>query len=86
MIAYGLAKSLIFRLVELMNLEAKGTDVVAAVLVPSTIDTPQNRKSMPEKDFNSWVKPEAIADTIYFYCTEAAAAIREPVVKLYNNS
>ena len=50
MVAYGLAKSLIFRLAELMNAEAKGTNVVVAVIVPSTIDTPQNRKSMPDAD------------------------------------
>lgn len=86
MIAYGLSKSLIFRLAELMNDEAKGTDVVTCVLVPSTIDTPQNRKSMPDADFSSWVKAESIAETVYFYCTDAAAAIREPVIKLYNNS
>jgi len=59
---------------------------VVSVLVPSTIDTPQNRKSMPDADFNSWVKAESIADTINFYCTEEAAALREPVIKLYNNS
>lgn len=86
MVAYGLGKSLIFRIAELMNDEAKGKNVVTSVLVPSTIDTPQNRKSMPNADASTWVKPEAIADTIYFYCTEAAAALREPVIKLYNNS
>ncbi|MEO8769034.1 MAG: SDR family NAD(P)-dependent oxidoreductase [Ferruginibacter sp.] len=86
LIAYGLSKSLIFRLAELMNEEAKGTNVVTCVLVPSTIDTPQNRKSMPDADFSSWVKAEAIADTVYFYCTDEAAAVREPVIKMYNNS
>jgi len=86
MIAYSLGKSLIFRIADLMNHEAKGKNVVVSVLVPSTIDTPQNRKSMPNADFNSWVKAEEIADTIYFYCTEEAAALREPVIKLYNNS
>ena len=67
MVAYGLAKSLIFRLAELMNGEAKGTNVVVSVIVPSTIDTPQNRKSMPDADPSKWVKPEAIADVIHFY-------------------
>ena len=62
MVAYGLAKSLIFRLAELMNAEAKGTNVVVSVIVPSTIDTPQNRKSMPDADPEKWVRPEAIAD------------------------
>lgn len=83
MTAYSLGKSLIFRLAELMNTEAKGTNVVASVIVPSTIDTPQNRKAMPDADFNSWVKPEAIADVICFYCSDAAAVLREPVIKLY---
>jgi NAD(P)-dependent dehydrogenase (short-subunit alcohol dehydrogenase family) len=86
MIAYGLSKSLIFRLAELMNEEAKGTNVVTSVIVPSTIDTPQNRKSMPAADFSSWVKPAAIAEAIHFYCTAAAAALREPVIKVYNNA
>jgi NAD(P)-dependent dehydrogenase (short-subunit alcohol dehydrogenase family) len=86
MIAYGLGKSLIFRLAELMNAEAKGTNVVTSVVVPSTIDTPQNRKAMPNTDPNNWVKPEAIADVIYFYCTEEAAVLREPVIKIYNNA
>ena len=85
MVAYGLAKSLIFRLAELMNDEAKGTNVVTNVIVPSTIDTPQNRGSMPDAKFDDWVKPEAIADIIYFYCTDAASVIREPVIKVYNN-
>jgi NAD(P)-dependent dehydrogenase (short-subunit alcohol dehydrogenase family) len=86
MIAYGLGKSLIFRLAELMNDEAKGTNVVTSVVVPSTIDTPQNRKAMPDTDPATWVKPEAIADIIYFHCTDAAAVLREPLIKVYNNS
>ena len=86
MVAYGLAKSLIFRLAELMNEEAKGHNVVTSVVVPSTIDTPQNRKSMPDADFSKWVKPEAIAGIIYFYCTDEAGILREPVIKVYGNS
>ncbi len=86
MVAYGLSKSLIFRLAELMNDEEKGTNVVVSVVVPGTIDTPQNRKSMPDTDPSKWVKAEAIADIIHFYCTDKAAVLREPVIKVYNNS
>ena len=86
MAAYGMAKSLMFRLAELMNDEAKGHNVVTGVIVPSTIDTPQNRQSMPDADFDKWVKPEAIADVINFYCTPQASIIREPVIKVYNNA
>lgn len=85
-VAYSLGKSLIFRLAELMNEEAKGTNVVTTVVVPSTIDTPQNRKAMPDAPFENWVKPEAIANVIYYYCTVEADVLREPVIKVYNNA
>lgn len=86
MVAYGLAKSLIFRLAELMNDEAKGKNIVTSVIVPSTIDTPQNRKAMPDANFDNWVNPEAIAEVIYWHCTDEASVIREPVIKVYNKA
>jgi NAD(P)-dependent dehydrogenase (short-subunit alcohol dehydrogenase family) len=86
MLAYGLGKSLIFRLTELMNDEAKGYNVVTSVVVPSTIDTTGNRKAMPDAKFENWVKVESIADAIWFYCMDEASALREPVIKVYNNA
>jgi NAD(P)-dependent dehydrogenase (short-subunit alcohol dehydrogenase family) len=84
--AYGLSKSLIFRLAELMNEEAKGHNIVTSVIAPSIIDTPQNRKSMPDADTSNWARAEDIANAIYFYSTEQALALREPVLKVYNNA
>jgi NAD(P)-dependent dehydrogenase (short-subunit alcohol dehydrogenase family) len=86
MVAYGLSKSLIFRLAELMNEEAKGHNIVVSVLVPSTIDTPQNRQAMPDARFENWVSPEAFANVIYFYASEEGEPLREPVIKVYNNA
>lgn len=86
MVAYGLSKSLIFRLAELMNEEAKDHDIVTSVVVPSTIDTPQNRLSMPKADFTKWVTPEAIADIIYFHTSLEGGILREPVIKVYGGS
>lgn len=85
-LAYGISKSMIFRLAELLNAEAKGTGVVVHVIVPSTIDTPQNRKSMPDVNPEKWVKASQIAEIIHFYCSPAADPIREPVIKIYNQS
>lgn len=85
-IAYTLSKSLIFRLAEVLNAEAKGKDVVTNVIVPSIIDTTQNRTSMPDSNFSDWVKPSEIADTIFFYSGEGAKSIREPVIKMFNKS
>ena len=84
--AYALSKSLIFRLAEMMNAEAKKKNVVVSVVVPSTIDTPQNRESMPDADFSGWVAASQIADVIYFYSENEANALREPVIKVYNNA
>jgi NAD(P)-dependent dehydrogenase (short-subunit alcohol dehydrogenase family) len=86
MTAYSLGKSLIFRLADLMNIEAKGTGVVVSVVVPSTIDTVANRNAMPAADFSNWVKAEDIAGVIHFYCSEKAKATREPLIKMYNNA
>ncbi|MBL7723003.1 MAG: SDR family NAD(P)-dependent oxidoreductase [Chitinophagaceae bacterium] len=74
MVAYGLSKSLLFRLSELMNDEAAGTEVKTVVIVPSTIDTPQNRAAMPGADFSKWQTPEFIADIIYNNYITAATA------------
>lgn len=86
MTAYALSKSLVFRLAELLNLEAKGTDVVATVLVPSVIDTPANRAAMPEVDFTRWVQPETIAELIHYHSTAAADDLRETILRVYGKS
>lgn len=86
MVAYGLAKSLVVRLAELMNIEAKGKNVVTSLVVPSTIDTPQNRKAMPNANFSDWIKPEDIAQIIYFHSSLKADSLRETVIKVYNNA
>jgi NAD(P)-dependent dehydrogenase (short-subunit alcohol dehydrogenase family) len=86
LVAYALSKSLLFRLAECINEETKGTDVTATVVVPSTLDTATNRKSMPDADPDLWVKPEALAGILEFICSEAAAPLRESVLKVYNNA
>ncbi len=63
-VAYSLSKSLIFALSDLLNAEGSDKGVTSTVIVPSTIDTTDNRKAMPQADFSKWTKPEAIADVI----------------------
>lgn len=85
-LAYALSKSLMEKLAVILNEEASGKDVVTSLIVPSIIDTPANRRAMPNANFDAWVKPEKIADVIYFYCGDAASIIRQPIIKVYNNS
>ena len=86
LIAYALSKSLLFKLADFINEENKGTNIVASVVVPSTIDTEINRKSMPDANPDNWVKPAQIADVLEFICSEKGSVIREPVYKVYNNA
>ena len=86
LLAYGLSKSLLFRLAEYLNEEAKGKNVTATVVVPSTLDTPLNRKSMPDTDPDIWVKPASLAELLAFVVSEKADYLRETVLKVYNNS
>jgi NAD(P)-dependent dehydrogenase (short-subunit alcohol dehydrogenase family) len=85
-LAYALSKSLLFKLAEILNAEAKGKNVVTSVIAPSTIDTPENRKSMPDVNPSNWVRPEQIADVLEFICSEKASVLREPIYKVYNNA
>jgi NAD(P)-dependent dehydrogenase (short-subunit alcohol dehydrogenase family) len=86
MVAYALSKSLLFKLAEFVNAEAKGHDVTASVIVPSTIDTKLNRESMPKADPSKWVKAEQLADIMEFICSEKGQPIRESIYKVYNNA
>lgn len=86
MLAYALSKSLLFKLAEFINATAKGKNVTASVVVPSTIDTEINRKDMPQADFAHWVKPEQLAGLLEFICSDNALPLREPVYKMYNNA
>jgi NAD(P)-dependent dehydrogenase (short-subunit alcohol dehydrogenase family) len=85
MIAYALSKSLVFQLAEILNAEAK-KNVVTSVIVPSTLDTPQNRSDMPNANFADWVKPEEVAEIMYFTISENAKSLREPIIKVYGNA
>jgi NAD(P)-dependent dehydrogenase (short-subunit alcohol dehydrogenase family) len=84
--AYSLSKSMLFKMAEFLNAEGSSVGVSTSVIVPATIDTPQNREAMPSADFNSWVKPEDIAEMMVMICSEKDSSLRDPVIKMYGNS
>jgi NAD(P)-dependent dehydrogenase (short-subunit alcohol dehydrogenase family) len=71
---YAASKAGVHRLTEALAAEWKGKITVNAVL-PSTIDTPANRASMPKADFAKWVTPQELADVILFLVSDAASAV-----------
>jgi NAD(P)-dependent dehydrogenase (short-subunit alcohol dehydrogenase family) len=71
---YAASKAAVHRLTEALAAELKGKVTVNAVL-PSTIDTPANRASMPRADFSKWVTPKELAEVILFLVSDAASAV-----------
>jgi len=83
--AYAASKSAVMRLTESMALELRDKGINVNCVLPSTIDTPPNRASMPKADPGKWVAPEALADVILFLASPMARAMHGasvPVVGL----
>src|SRR5712671_2243752 len=62
--AYVTFKSALTMLVRTVALENKEAGLTANVVLPGTMDTPANRKSMPNADFSKWVQPKDVAELV----------------------
>ena len=83
-LAYAMSKKLVITLAEIIGEETKETSIRSHIFVPSTIDTPQNRKSMPDADFSKWVNPNDIAEAMHYAVN--TPALRNMTFKLYGES
>jgi NAD(P)-dependent dehydrogenase (short-subunit alcohol dehydrogenase family) len=73
--AYTASKSGVMRLTEALAEELKARSITVNAILPGIIDTPQNRKDMPDADFSRWVQPEEIANVILFLASGAASGV-----------
>src|SRR5262249_16120404 len=81
--AYTASKSVVTTLVRTVALENKDAGITANVVLPSTIDTPTNRKAMPKADFSKWVNPEKLASLIVWLAGDAASEVSGAVIPVY---
>ncbi len=80
--AYSAAKSAVIRLSEAMAQELRGKHINVNCILPSIIDTPDNRAAMPKADPERWVKPGQIADLMVFLASPAADAIHGAAIPI----
>ena len=80
---YAASKSATIKLSQTLSKELIDKNIRVNCILPSTIDTKANRVSMPNKDFNRWVKPESIANLIDFLISDEARDITGAAIPIY---
>ena len=84
--AYAAAKGALLRLTESMAAELKPHDIQVNCVLPSIIDTPENRQSMQFSDFTEWVKPNEIAQVILFLSSPLSDPITGAAVPVFGRA
>jgi len=80
--AYIVSKAALVSLIRVLALELAGSGVTVNGILPSTIDTPANRQSMPMADPSKWVRPESVAQTLLFLMSDEAAQINGALIPI----
>ena len=78
--AYAASKASVMRLTESMAAELREQGINVNAVLPTIIDTSQNRKDMPDANPAKWVAPEALADVVMFLASDAARAVHGALV------
>ena len=84
--AYCASKDVVIRVTEAMAAELRDSNINVNCVMPSIIDTPENRAAMPNADFSRWVAPEALADVIVFLASDGARAIHGAALPVVGRS
>ena len=74
-IAYTVSKAGVLTLTQALSQEVKKHRVTVNAVLPSTMDTPGNRRAMPDADRSEWVRTEDVAHVVAFLLSERAAAV-----------
>jgi NAD(P)-dependent dehydrogenase (short-subunit alcohol dehydrogenase family) len=78
--AYTAAKGTVIRMTEAMAAELRGRNINVNCVLPTIIDTPENRAAMPKSDPAQWVAPADLANVIVFLASDAARAVHGAAV------
>lgn len=86
MTAYSASKAAVAALTLSLAEELSGSSIWVNAIVPSIIDTPDNRAAMPDASFEAWPKPAEIAETVAFLSSPQNAVTRGALVPVYGRS
>ncbi len=84
--AYCASKAVVIRLTEAMADELRGRNINVNCVLPTTLDTPENRAAMPGADPARWVAPQDLARIIAFLASPAARAIHGASIPVAGSS
>lgn len=84
--AYAMSKAAVVNFTQSLAQELQATTITVNAVVPSTINTPANRESMPDADANAWVTPEDLAHSIFFLASPEARAISGAILPVYHRA
>ncbi len=84
--AYVASKSAVIRMTETMAAELREKNINVNCVLPTIIDTPENRAAMPQADPRRWVAPQDLAAVIVFLASDAARAIHGAAIPVTNLS
>jgi len=80
MSTYAASKAALVNFTQSLAAEGKPHNITANVIVPSIIDTPENRQAMPKAKFNDWVRPESLANLMVYLCSDKGRDINGAVI------
>jgi NAD(P)-dependent dehydrogenase (short-subunit alcohol dehydrogenase family) len=83
--AYSASKAAMVSLIKTVALENKNAGLTANVVLPGTMDTPANRRSMPNADFSKWVRPPTVASLIAWLAGDAGKDVNGAVIPVYGS-
>lgn len=78
--AYTAAKGTVIRMTEAMAGELRDKNINVNCVLPTIMDTPENRAAMPNADPAKWVAPADLANVIVFLASDAARAVHGAAV------
>ncbi len=83
--AYSASKAAMVSLIRTVALENKDAGITANVILPGTMDTPANRKAMPDADFSKWVQPASVASLMVWLAGDDGKDINGAVIPVYGD-